>query len=62
MYAPFILMKYRPHPLDYMIKRQKIGGASPRDRVEINSLSMPIILDSATVVQLLKNLPPVSGM
>ena len=53
-------MKYRPHPLDYMIKRQKIGGASPRDRIEINSLSMPTILDSATVVQLLKNLPPVT--
>ena len=58
-YAPFLLIKFRPHPLDCMLHRSKISGACPRERIEINSISTPMILDAATVVQHMKNLPPV---
>ena len=56
---PMIVAMYRQTDLN--IKR--ISGANPRDRVNkvnIQSLSPPIIIDSATVVKHLLNLPQIS--
>ena len=47
--APFLVLKYRPNPLDQLIKRHK----GSFEQIKINSIAAPKILDTVKVVELI---------
>ena len=60
LYSPFVVCRYRPHPLDYMIKRDArpatghINGMRWIESVSINSMIQPSLMDSANAIAKLK--------
>ena len=47
--APFLVLKYRPNPLDQLIKRHR----GSFERIKITSIAAPKVLDTVKVVELI---------